>query len=120
MIEDFFNDICEIYHVRESSTPVGYGIQNTVKFEYSDTPDITNQACHFHINESTIVVVQNEPTNDLDAKTKLSFPFGTDIRLNDKIVDKKTGLSYTSDFPRSPRNHHTFVYIKREGRGRTL
>ena len=38
---------------------------------------------------------------------------GTDIRINDKVVDCETGLEYTAERPRNIRDHHIFVYIKR-------
>ena len=49
----------------------------------------------------------------MEAKTKLTLPIGTDVRINDKIVDCATRLEYTAEQPVNVRNHHIFVYIKR-------
>jgi hypothetical protein len=49
----------------------------------------------------------------MDAKIKLTLPAGTDVQLNDKIVDCATGLEYTAEQPVNVRGHHTFVYIKK-------
>ena len=50
----------------------------------------------------------------MDAKKKLTLPIGTDVRLNDKIVDCDTGLEYTAEQPVNVRGHHLFVYLKRK------
>ena len=49
----------------------------------------------------------------MDAKIKLTLPIGTDVRLNDKIVDCATGQEYTAEQPVNVRSHHLFVYIKK-------
>jgi len=56
----------------------------------------------------------------MDAKIKLTLPAGTDVRLNDKIVDCATGLEYTAEQPIDVRGHHTFVYIKKAGGQKAL
>ena len=120
MLSDFFNHKCDIYHTVDTGNSPGYGLPASSEFTYPNSPDVENQNCHFAVKTSTITIVQSEPTNDMDARIKLTLPFGTDIRVNDKIVSKETGYSYIAEMPRHPRNHHTFVYIKRIGNERAL
>lgn len=120
MFLDFLDHHCDIYHaVNEGNSP-GYGLPSSDEYSYPETPDITDQECHFGIKSASINIIQNELTNDMDSRIKLTLPFGVDIRVNDKIVSKETGYSYIAEIPRHPRNHHTFVYIKRTGTGRAL
>ena len=120
MIEDFFNHKCNIYHAIDIGKSPGYGLPTSEEYSYPDLPDISNQICHFAVKSSTLTIVQNNPTNDLDARIKLTLPFGVDVHVNDKIVSNETGYAYIAEVPRHPQNHHTFVYIKRTGIGRAL
>lgn len=120
MFVDFLDHKCDIYHAVNVGNSPGYGLPSSEKYEYPEKPDITDQICHFGVKSATITVVQNNPTNDMDSRIKLTLPFGVDIRANDKIVSKETGYSYVAEIPRHPRNHHTFVYIKRVDIGRAL
>lgn len=63
---------------------------------------------------------QKNPQNILQEKIKLTLPIGTDIRINDKIVDCESGLEYTAERPKPIRNHHIFVYIKRTNKQEAL
>ena len=108
MFEDFLDHKCDIYHAVNVGNSPGYGLPSSDKYDY------------FGVKSATITVVQNNPTNDMDSRIKLTLPFGVDIRANDKIVSKETGYSYVAESPRHPRNHHTFVYIKRVDIGRAL
>ena len=113
--EDMLNHKCDIYHVAKSTESLGYGVSDTEHFSYPATPAATDVACHFHIKTGQYVVSQTEPTNNYDARVKLSLPFGTDIRINDRIVSKETGFAYIAELPRTIRNnHHIIVYINRE------
>lgn len=115
MIEDFFDHKCNIYHVVKSSLNPGYGLPagSDEKYDYGNEPDLSQIPCHFGVKSASISVIQHEPNNDLEEKTKLTLPAGTDIRINDKIVDCDTGLEYTAELPRNIREHHVFAYIKR-------
>ncbi len=114
--EDFFNHKCDIYHIVKSSDNVGYGVTDTEHFSYPAKPDHTDVDCHFMIRTGKAVIVQTEPANDYDARIKLALPAGTDIRINDKVVSKETGLTYIAELPRVIKhNHHIVVYVKREG-----
>lgn len=113
--EDFLDHHCDIYHLKESSYKPNPVLKGSKSYCYNDTPDISNQECHFGVKSMSISVNQEEPFNLLDGKIKLTLPFGTDIRLNDKVVECSTGLEFTAETPRHIRGHHTFVYIKRNG-----
>ena len=113
MIEDFFDHKCNIFHiVGEEATP-GYGLPPSPSFHYKPEPDISELECHFGVRTSSLMTVQGAPQNDLEARIKLTLPVGTDVRINDKIVDCDTLHEYTAEQPRNIRNHHIFVYIKR-------
>ena len=115
--EDFFNHTCDIYHVRASSDSPGWGLPDSNgKYSYGNTPDIAAVRCHFgtHTANSTATISQQtEPRNLLDVRIKLALPIGTDIRINDKVVDCDSGYEFTAEMPRNVQNHHIYVYIKR-------
>lgn len=111
--ENFLNHTCDIYHITKEGKSPGYGLDASPSFYYPEEPDIKEQACHFGVKSASVTVTQTAPANLLDAKIKLTFPIGTDVRLNDKIVDCDTKLEYTAENPVNVRNHHIFVYIKR-------
>lgn len=120
MFEDFLHDTCDIYHAINKGVSPGYGLPVSDNYEYPDKPDIVGQICHFGIKNGTTVVMQNEPTNDYEARIKLTLPSDTDIRVNDKVIDINTGYSYKVEIPRKIRNHHKIVYIRRDGIRRAL
>lgn len=114
--EDFFNHKCDIYHIAKASSSIGFGVTDTESFSYPAQPSHTDVDCHFMIKTGKAIIVQTESTNDYDARIKLALPAGTDIRINDKVVSKETGLSYIAELPRVIKhNHHIVVYVKREG-----
>ncbi len=112
-LENLLNHLCDIYHIEEGQTSPGYGLAASPSFSYPKEPDISEQACHFGVRSQSVTVTQTAPANLMDAKIKLTLPIGTDVRLNDKIVDCATGLEYTAEQPINVRGHHLFVYIKR-------
>ena len=115
MIEDFFDHTCDIYHAVKVTKTRGYGLPTTEDegLNYSGTPDIEDQACHFSVKTGTLLTVQQTPQQDLDARLKLTLPAGTDVRLNDKIISCGTGYEYLAEKPRNIRGHHVFVWVKR-------
>lgn len=120
MFLDFLDHKCDIYHAENTGHSPGYGLPSSDEYTYPENPDIVEQICHFGFKSASIIITQNEPTNDMNSRIKLTLPYGVDIRVNDKIVSKETGYSYIAEIPRHPKNHHTFVYIKRTGIGRAL
>lgn len=113
--EDMLNHQCDIYHVDKIEINLGYGITDTENFSYPEVPDLEDVACHFHIKTGSYVITQNEPVNNYDARVKVSFPIGTDIRVNDKVVSKETGFTYIAELPRTIRNdHHIIVFCNRQ------
>ncbi|MDE7245002.1 MAG: YqbH/XkdH family protein [Oscillospiraceae bacterium] len=113
-LEALLNHTCDIYHIKKEGKSPGYGLAASPSFSYPEEPDIAGQTCHFGIESRNVTVTQTAPANLMDAKIKLTLPIGTDVRLNDKIIDCATGLAYTAEQPVNVRGHHLFVYIKRE------
>lgn len=118
MIEDFFDHKCNIFHIRENGASPGYSLPDSPAFSYPDEPDISDLACHFGVRTQSVTIGQAAPVNLMDASIKLALPSGTDVRLNDKIVDCDTGYEYTAEVPRNIRGHHIFVYVKKKDMGR--
>ena len=112
-IENFFDHKCNIYHIASEDKSPGYGLKVSPAFRYPEEPDEANVSCHFAVKSFSSSTVQTQPANKLQARIKLTLPIGTDIRRNDKIVEKTTGLEFTAEQPRNVRNHHIFVFIKR-------
>ena len=110
---NFLDHKCDIYHLKKFKSTVGYGLSDTVSFDYGDVPDLKNVICHFGVESLDSSVEQKNPQTILTERIKLTLPIGTDIRINDKVVDCETGLEYTAERPRNIRGHHIFVYIKR-------
>lgn len=107
------NHTCNIYHLTEHNQSLRYGLPTSPAFSYPQTPDIAGQPCHFGVKSQNVTIIQTASANIMDAKIKLTLPIGSDIRLNDKVVDCATGLEYTAEQPVNVRNHHLFAYIKR-------
>lgn len=119
-LKNLLDHTCDIYHYREGQETPGWGLLSAPSFRYPDEPDISGQECHFGVKLHNATITQTAPANLMDAKIKLTLPVGTDIRINDKIVDCKSGFEYTAEKPVNVRDHHIFVYIKREGGQRAL
>lgn len=113
--EDFLNHKCDVFHAIKTNTPLNYGLNSIAEFKYGDTPDIADLSCHFCVKSGNIQLTQTQPYNELNARIKLILPLNADIRRNDKIVDKRTGLSYTAEEPLPIQKHHQYVYIIRDG-----
>lgn len=105
---------CDIYHAISKKSSIGYGLPDTEEFEYTDIPDIPNQECHFNVKSGGITIVQGEPQTEASGRIKLNLPSGVDIRMNDKVVSKESGLTYRAEIPRNIRGHHIAIYLNRE------
>lgn len=112
-LEALLNHTCDIYHIKKGGKSPGYGLAASPSFDYPEEPDIKGQTCHFSVKTHNATITQTAPANLLESKIKLTLPIGTDVRLNDKIVECATGLEYTAEQPVNVRDHHIFVYIKR-------
>lgn len=119
-LEALLNHTCDIYHIAEEQKSPGFNLPASPSFNYPKEPDISGQVCHFGVRSASVTVTQTAPVNLLDARTKLTLPIGTDVRLNDKIVDCATGQEYTAERPINVRGHHLFVYIKKIGEERHI
>ena len=120
MIEDFFNHKCDIYHINEAEKSPGYGLAGSPSFSYGAEPDVTEQQCHFCVKSQAVSITQHEPMTLMDARIKLVLPAGTDVRLNDKIVNCDTKHEYIAELPNNIRDHHIFVYVKKVERQKAL
>jgi hypothetical protein len=116
-IDDFFNHRCTIYHIREETEDLGYGIENEHRYKYPDEAEEKDREipCHFHVKSGTWQISQETPFNQYAARVKLSLPPGTDIRVNDKVVSHETGYEYTVELPRKIQEHHIIVFCNRNG-----
>ena len=117
--EDFLNHTCDLYHVVSTDTTPGYGLPGTPKHSYANVPDLVDVPCHFKQGSSGVVgntIKQELPQKDYNARLKVVFPAGTDVRLNDKVVDHRTGMVYYAEIPRTIYGqHHVYVWVNREG-----
>lgn len=113
-IENLFNHRCSIYHLQEQTTSPGWGLPGETEFSYPATPDLEHVPCHFNVGAGT-QMVQESPFNLYLYTGKLNLPAGTDIRLNDKIVNEASGLEFTAQVPQDIRGHHMTVTIQRKG-----
>lgn len=114
-LSNLLNHRCDIYHIEktETKTKLGYNIP-TKEFSYSDMADIKNIPCHINVSPSDSLT-QTESANEYIFKGKITLPIDIDIRVNDKIVDLETGLSFTAQYPNNIRNHHKTADIFRTG-----
>lgn len=111
--EKLLDHTCDIYHLRKTESVMNYGLPLSESFDYTDAPDEKSVPCHFGVESLDTDVTQKNPQNVLHERIKLTLPYGTDIRINDKVIDCASNLEYTAERPRNIRNHHIFVYIKR-------
>lgn len=113
-IENLFNHRCSIYHLQSTTTSPGFGLPGQTSYSYPKTPDLEHVPCHFKVNASA-EMIQESPMNTFLYTGKLSLPQGTDVRLNDKIVNEESGVDFTAQVPESIRGHHMIVMIQRKG-----
>lgn len=113
-IEKLLDHKCDIYHLSSNIEPGKYGLPSNQGFSYGEVPDIVDCPCHFSLKSGgSENVSQSEPQNRLSHKTALTLPIGIDVRFNDKIIDKETGLEYTAEQPKNIRGHHIKVMVYR-------
>lgn len=115
MFEDLLDHRCDIFHLVDSSSPGGYGIKVMAGRVPAGKAAEECVPCHFHVNGGAMQIVQGEPYSALQGQVKLSLPIGTDIRENDIVQSRETGLRYRADVPRNIRGHHITVTLRREG-----
>lgn len=111
--EDLLDHRCDIYHMVKDDKSIGYGIKQA-GYSYPSEPDIADIACHFNVNADA-TLTQTESANEFIYSGKLQLPADTDVRVNDKIVDKSTGLEYKAEMPHNIRGHHVMVHVQRKG-----
>lgn len=101
--EDLLDHRCDIYHMVKGEKDMGFAIKQT-GFSYPKVPDVEDVACHFNVNANA-ELTQTESANEFIYSGKLQLPADTDVRVNDKVVDKNTGLAYTAEMPHNIRDH---------------
>jgi len=111
---------CDIYHIKAQSKSPGYGLPSSPAFSYAEEPDEKDVPCHFGVRNSNVTVAQKDPQAVRIATVKLALPAGTDVRLNDKIIDCETGYEYTAEIPRNIRGHHVTIIVKPTGQQELL
>ena len=115
---DFLDHTCDIYHMEKGQNKeLGFGLEGEPSFDYPDNPDESSVPCHF--NSTSTSLKQKEPNDDLEIRTKLNLPLGTDLRLLDKVIWNDTGLEYTViSPPRTVRSRqgvgHVYAYVERQ------
>ena len=117
---DFLRHRCDIYHIQREDKSPGYNLPSSPTFSYPEEPDEPNVQCHFGLKGSTVNVNQADPQTIYEARIKLALPFGTDVRINDKIVDCGTGYEYTAEIPREIRRNHIIVMVTRRANQEAL
>lgn len=116
MYMDFLTDKCDIYHMLSERDAVGYGLPDQQLRGYPDRPDLSDVPCHFNRDRVIEGATDTHPRRLYTARAKLQLPAGTDVRLNDRIVEKATGCEFTAGIPRLVgRGHHIAVEIWRAG-----
>ena len=112
--ENLLDHKCDIYNMKKDEKNLGYGIAGDT-FSYPAEPDVTDVSCHFNVSD-TGTMEQTEDANEYIVVGKLNLPYGTDVRVNDKIIDLGSGISYYAEVPRNIRDHHIIVQIQRKGK----
>lgn len=115
MFRDFLNDRCDVYHLRREDMAPGYGVPAHAAASYPKEPDLTDVPCHFNRRGGFGHLTQGEPARAVYATIKINFPRGTDIRLNDRIVNNANGMTYTAGPPMEIRRHHIAVEVQAIG-----
>ena len=118
--ETFLDHTCSLFHVRGEQKSPGYSLPASPHFIYADEPDEKDVPCHFAQASSGGTVntlVQNLPEHAYEDRIKVNFLIDADIRVNDKVLDHRTGFIYYAEIPRTIRNHHKYCWVKREGTG---
>ncbi len=114
--ENLLDHKCAIYHMKKDGKNLGYGITEEA-FSYPAEPDEADIPCHFNVSD-TGTLNQTEDANEYTVVGKLNLPCGTDVRVNDKIIDLCSGISYYAEVPRNIRDHHIIVQVQRKGKVR--
>ena len=117
--ESFLEHTCDIYHIQRGESSPSPALPGSPVFTYPDKPDISGQRCHFSLRNA-LRYTQNTPYGALDGRVKLSLPWGTDVRINDKIVHRETGAEFIAEAPVPIRRHHIVVMLRRTDEQRRL
>lgn len=106
MSKKFFDHTCNIYHLEGTDDTPGFGLQTMENNSYPETADIEGQICHVHVGDQNVNESQRSPQRDIELEGAISFPIGTDVRVNDRIEDLTHGKNYIVSNPRNIRGNH--------------
>lgn len=100
---------CDIYTLKTREVAKGYGVTKKETY-YEDIPTYTDVPCCF--KRKSLSTSQGQPVNAIYEVFNVHFLIDTDIGSNYKIV--KDGVTYITQIPIKPRNHHIEVIVKRD------
>lgn len=106
--EKLLDQLCDIYPLKTKEVSKGYGVTKKENY-YEETPTYENVPCYF--KRKSLSLTQGQPINKVYEIWNVHFLINTDIGSNYKIV--KDGISYITEIPIKPRNHHIEVIVKR-------
>lgn len=110
-IEMLFDHECDIYKCNKKQSAKGYGLPSGEEYDYPKNPDLVDIPCHFKSAES-ITISKNSPALSLSGDIILKLPIGTDIKQNDRVLDKRTNIMYVAYTPVPVRGNHLKVKLK--------
>ncbi|WYP24753.1 DUF3599 family protein [Alkalihalobacillus sp. FSL W8-0930] len=108
-LENFLVHTCDVYRLAAVTPKKSYGIEIEQPNQFSEEPISSGVPCHFQ--ELTQDVVQGQPQATFLQRMRVTFPAGTDIKLNDTV--KWSGASYKLQQPKDVRGHHIIVTATR-------
>lgn len=111
-INQLFDHKCDIYRLQESVESGTYGLPDSKTFGYTSTPVAVDQECHFKLSALSAGVTRTDPNKQVFQEGKLTFPLGTDVQNQDKVVNKETQVTYIVYFPKNLRGNHIVATIK--------
>ena len=111
---------CDIYHLIEEVEKPHPALNGSPVFTYPQRADISGVACHFCVRDKRAAILETGPRVEYDADIELELPPDTDIRINDKVVDLRSGIEYTAGMPRDHFGHHVSVRLRRRKNRRAL
>lgn len=111
-INNLFDHSCNIYHQIIQEKELEYGLKSSNVYTYENEVSEKYIPCHFkNINDQRIT--QKEAFYASYDDIKVILPFGTNVVLNDKIVNAQTNEQYIAGFPINYRNSHIIVRLRK-------
>ncbi|MBM0064933.1 DUF3599 family protein [Alkalicoccobacillus gibsonii] len=108
-LENFLVHTCDVFRLVAVAPKKSYGIEIEQPNQSAEEPVYTGVPCYFQ--ELTQDVVQGQPHTTFVQRMRVTFPAGTDIKLNDTV--KWSGATYKLQQPKDVRGHHIIVTATR-------